>query len=62
VSEVRRNNVQEFGPYHKENTALHHYKDQLVGAVYSENTKPQTMFGQNAGFVIVNAGGTYSYR
>jgi len=37
-------NIYEFSPYLKENTILHHYKDQLVKeiiAVYSDNhTKP----------------------
>jgi hypothetical protein len=27
----------EFSPYRKENTTLHHYKDQLVNAVYENN-------------------------
>jgi hypothetical protein len=27
------NNILEFSPYRKENTTLHHYKDQLVNAV-----------------------------
>jgi hypothetical protein len=27
------NNISKFGPYLKENTTLHHYKDQLVIAV-----------------------------
>jgi hypothetical protein len=31
------NNILEFSPYRKENTTLHHYKDQLVDAV-SGNT------------------------
>jgi hypothetical protein len=40
-AEARPNNIQEFSSYRKENTTLHHYKDQLVNAVYSENhTKP----------------------
>jgi hypothetical protein len=31
--EARLNSIQEFSPYRKENTTLHHYKDQLVNAV-----------------------------
>jgi hypothetical protein len=32
---------EEFSPYLKQNTTLHHYKDQLVNDVYSGNhTKP----------------------
>jgi hypothetical protein len=27
----------EFSPYRKENTTLHHYKDQLVNAVFGNN-------------------------
>jgi hypothetical protein len=27
------NNIQEFSPYRKENTTLHHYKDQLVNVI-----------------------------
>jgi hypothetical protein len=33
VTEDRLNNIYEFSPYLKENTTLHHYKDQLVNAV-----------------------------
>jgi hypothetical protein len=29
-AEARLNNTEEFGPYRKENTTLHRYKDQLV--------------------------------
>jgi hypothetical protein len=32
-AEARLNNIYEFSPYRKENTTLHHYKDQLVNAV-----------------------------
>jgi hypothetical protein len=32
-SEARLNNIYEFSLYLKENTTLHHYKDQLVNAV-----------------------------
>jgi hypothetical protein len=32
-AEARLNNIYEFSPYLKENTTLHHYKDQLVNAV-----------------------------
>jgi hypothetical protein len=32
-AEARLNNTYEFSPYRKENTTLHHYKDQLVNAV-----------------------------
>jgi hypothetical protein len=32
-AEARQNNIYEFSPYRKENTTLHHYKDQLVNAV-----------------------------
>jgi hypothetical protein len=32
-AETCLNNIQEFSPYHKENTTLHHYKDQLVKVV-----------------------------
>jgi hypothetical protein len=32
-AEARLNNIKEFSPYRKENTTLHHYKDQLVNAV-----------------------------
>jgi hypothetical protein len=31
--EARLNNIYESSPYRKENTTLHHYKDQLVNAV-----------------------------
>jgi hypothetical protein len=31
--EARLNVIEEFSPYLKENTTLHHYKDQLVNAV-----------------------------
>jgi hypothetical protein len=30
---TRRNDTYTFSPYRKENTTLHHYKDQLVDAV-----------------------------
>jgi hypothetical protein len=30
---ARLNNIYEFSPYLKENTTLHHYKNQLVNAV-----------------------------
>jgi hypothetical protein len=36
-AEARLNNICKFSPNRKENTTLHHYKDQLVNAVYSEN-------------------------
>jgi hypothetical protein len=36
-SEAHLNNISEFSPYRKENTTLHHYKDQLVNAVYGNN-------------------------
>jgi hypothetical protein len=32
-AEARLNNIEESSPYLKENTAVHHYKDQLVNAV-----------------------------
>jgi hypothetical protein len=32
-AEARLNNIYEFRPYRKENTALHRYTDQLVNAV-----------------------------
>jgi hypothetical protein len=32
-ADVRLNYILEFGPYRKENTALHRYKDQPVNAV-----------------------------
>jgi hypothetical protein len=32
-TEARLNNILEFSAYRKENTTLHHYKDQLVNAV-----------------------------
>jgi hypothetical protein len=32
-TEVLLNNTSEFSPYFKENTRLHHYKDQLINAV-----------------------------
>jgi hypothetical protein len=32
-AEARLNNIWELSPYLKENTTLHHYKDQLVNAV-----------------------------
>jgi mannitol/fructose-specific phosphotransferase system IIA component (Ntr-type) len=32
-AEACLNNIEEFSPYCKENTALPHYKDQLVDAV-----------------------------
>jgi hypothetical protein len=32
-AEARLNIIEEFSPYLKENTTLHHYKDQLVNAV-----------------------------
>jgi hypothetical protein len=32
-AEARLNVIYEFSPYLKENTILHHYKDQLVNAV-----------------------------
>jgi hypothetical protein len=32
-AEARLNNIQESSPYLKENTTLHHYKDQLVNTV-----------------------------
>jgi hypothetical protein len=32
-TEARLNNIYDFSPYRKENTTLHHYKDQLVNAV-----------------------------
>jgi hypothetical protein len=32
-AEARLNNRQEFSPCREGNTALHHYKDQLVNAV-----------------------------
>jgi hypothetical protein len=32
-AEARPNNSYDFSPYLKENTTLHHYKDQLVNAV-----------------------------
>jgi hypothetical protein len=32
-TECRLNIIWEFSPYLKENTTLHHYKDQLVNAV-----------------------------
>jgi hypothetical protein len=55
-------NIQESGPHRKENSTLHHYKDQLVNAVYSENhAKPiNTLCGQNSEMLIIKAGGTYS--
>jgi hypothetical protein len=31
--ETRLNNILEFSPYVKENTALHHYNDELFNAV-----------------------------
>lgn len=31
------NIIQEFSPYLKENLTFHHYKDQLINAVYREN-------------------------
>jgi hypothetical protein len=31
--EAHPNNIWEFSPYRKENTTLHHYKDQLINAV-----------------------------
>jgi hypothetical protein len=34
-AEARLNNIQEFSPYLKENTTLHHYKDRLVNGVKS---------------------------
>jgi hypothetical protein len=33
VAKVQLNVILEFSPYLKENTTLHHYKDQLVNAV-----------------------------
>jgi hypothetical protein len=36
-AEARLNNIYEFRPYLKENTTLHHYKDQLVNAVQGNN-------------------------
>jgi hypothetical protein len=32
-AEADLNNIQKLSPYRKENTTLHHYKDQLVNAV-----------------------------
>jgi hypothetical protein len=32
-AETHANNVEEFSPYRKENTTLHHYKDRFVNAV-----------------------------
>jgi hypothetical protein len=32
-AEARLNNTEEFSPYVKENTILHHYKDQLDNGV-----------------------------
>jgi hypothetical protein len=32
-AKARLNNIYEFSPNRKENTTLHHYKDQLVNAV-----------------------------
>jgi hypothetical protein len=32
-AEAHVNNICEFSPYRKENTTLHHYKDQLINAV-----------------------------
>jgi hypothetical protein len=32
-AEARLNNIEEFSPYCKENTTLHHFKDQLINVV-----------------------------
>jgi hypothetical protein len=45
-AEARLNNIKEFSPHRKENTTLHHYKEQLmlfkeIILVYSEShTRP----------------------
>jgi hypothetical protein len=36
-AEVRLNITEEFSPFLKHNTSLHHYKDQLVKAVQENN-------------------------
>jgi hypothetical protein len=36
-AEARLNNIDEFNSYLTENITLHHYRDQVVNAVYSEN-------------------------
>jgi hypothetical protein len=38
-AEARPNNIQESSPYLKENTTLHHYKDQLVNAIQGNNLR-----------------------
>jgi hypothetical protein len=36
-AEARVNNIKESSHYLKENTTVHHYKDQLFNAVYENN-------------------------
>jgi hypothetical protein len=38
IGDAHLNYIQEFSPYRKENTTLHHYKYQLVNAVYGNNS------------------------